>query len=182
VRLETERLLLRPLSMDDLDVFASFYADPEVMRYLGVGRTLSREETEASLARMLRGLDMDGFGQFGVERKDDRELIGRCGFLVWDAETLAPTTEAEASGRTELEVGYALGRPYWGKGYATEAATAVRDHALGPLRRERLIAFIRPDNVRSRRVAEKLGMRHERDLLLMELPAQLFALGKTPAR
>jgi RimJ/RimL family protein N-acetyltransferase len=108
--------------------------------------------------------------------------MGRCGFLVWDVAALTPTNEAEASGPTELEVGYALGRPYWGSGYATEAARAVRDHALGPMGRERLIAFIRPDNVRSRRVAEKLGMQHERDVVLMELPAQLFALGKTPAR
>ncbi len=182
MRLETERLLLRPLSIDDVDVFTAFYADPEVMRYLGVGKILSREETEASLTRMLRGLEIDGFGQFALERKEDREVIGRCGLLVWDAETLSPTTEAEASGPTELEVGYALGRPYWGNGYATEAAIAVRDHALGPMGRERLIAFIRPDNARSRRVAEKLGMRRERDVTLMGLPAQLFALGKTPAR
>jgi [ribosomal protein S5]-alanine N-acetyltransferase len=182
VRLETERLLLRPLSSDDLDDFASFYADPEVMRYLGVGKTLSRDETERSLNRMLRGFEVDGFGQLAVERKEDGALVGRCGFLVWDAETLTPTTESEAAGPTELEVGYALGRQYWGYGYATEAAGAVRDHALGPMSRERLIAFIRPDNMRSRRVAEKLGMRHERDVFLMELPAQLFALGKGPAR
>ena len=180
--LETERLLLRPLATGDLEDFVSLYADPEVMRYLGVGRTLSPDETERSLNRMLRGFEVDGFGQLAVERKDDGALVGRCGFLVWDAETLAPTTEAEATGPTELEVGYALGRTYWGHGYATEAATAVRDHALGPMGRERLIAFIRTENVRSRRVAEKLGMRHERDVLLMELPAQLFALGKRPAR
>lgn len=182
MRLETERLLLRPLSSDDVDALATFYADPEVMRYLGVGKTLSRAETEASLGRMLRGWDVDGFGQLAVERKDDGVVVGRCGFLVWDAATLTPTTEAEAAGPTELEVGYALGRPYWGEGYATEAATAVRDHALGPMGRERLIAFIRPENVRSRRVAEKLGMRYERGVTLMELPAQLFALGKSPAR
>jgi [ribosomal protein S5]-alanine N-acetyltransferase len=182
VRLETGRLVLRPLSLDDVGDFASFYADPEVMRYLGVGRTLSRAETEQSLNRMLRNFEADGFGQMAVERKNDSALMGRCGFLVWDAQSLTPTNEAEASGPTELEVGYALGRRYWGAGYATEAAAAVRDHALGPMRRERLIAFIRPDNIRSRRVAEKLGMRHERDVTLMELPAQLFALGKTPAR
>jgi RimJ/RimL family protein N-acetyltransferase len=182
VRLETERLLLRPISADDVDVFASFYADPEVTRYLGVGKTLSREETEASIGRMLRGWEVDGFGQLAVERKGDGAVVGRCGFLVWDAEALTPTTETEATGPTELEVGYTLGRPYWGEGYATEAAVAVRDHAIGPMGRDRLIAFIRPDNVRSRRVAEKLGMRHERDVVLMELPAQLFALGNTPAR
>ena len=182
MRLETERLVLRPISAEDVDAFAAFYADPEVMRYLGVGKTLSREETEASVSRMLRGWEVDGFGQFTLERKEDGAVVGRCGFLVWDAETLTPTTEAEANGPTELEVGYGLGRPYWGAGFATEAAMAVCDHALGPMGRRRLIAFIRPDNVRSRRVAEKLGMHHERDVVLMELPAQLFALGKLPAR
>lgn len=182
MRLETERLRLRPLSIDDLDVFASFYADPEVMRYLGVGKTMDRNATEASVRRMLRSFEADGFGQLAVERKDDAEVIGRCGFLVWDAETLMVTTEAAANGPTELEVGYALGRPYWGRGYATEAASAVRDEALGPMKRERLIAFIRPGNAASRRVAEKIGMSHERDVVLMELPAQLFALGNAPAR
>lgn len=180
--LETERLILRPFSANDVDVFATFYADPEVTRYLGVGKTLSREETQASVDRMVRSWDVDGLGQFAVERKDDGELVGRCGFLVWDVATLTPTTEAEATRPTELELGYAFGRSFWGQGYATEAAMAVRDHALGPMGRSRLIAFIRPENLRSRRVAEKLGMRHERDLTLMELPAQLFALGKTPAR
>ena len=107
---------------------------------------------------------------------------GRCGFLVWDAETLTPTTEAEAADPTELEIGYALGREFWRQGYATEAATAVRNHALRSMHRTRLIAFIRPGNLASARVAEKLGMRHERDVELMELPARLYALGNEPAR
>ena len=182
MQLQTERLLLRPLSLDDLDRFAAFYADPEVMRYLGAGRTLSRAESEQSLQRMLRSFEVDGFGQLGVERAEDSELIGRCGYLVWDEETLTPTTEAEAAGPTELEIGYALGRDFWGQGYATEAATVVRDHALGPMGRSRLIAFIRHENHASARVAEKLGMRHERDVELMELPARLYALGNVPAR
>ena len=182
MRLETERLLLRPLREDDLDVFAQFYADPEVMRYLGVGKVLNRDETEQSLRRMLRSFEVDGFGQMAVERKSDGELMGRCGFLVWDAETLTPTTEAEADGPTELEVGYTFGREFWGQGFATEAATVVRDEALGPMARSRLIAFIRHENHASARVAEKIGMHHERDVILMELPARLYALGNEPAR
>jgi [ribosomal protein S5]-alanine N-acetyltransferase len=182
VQLETERLLLRPLSFEDLDVFTAFYADPEVMRYLGVGQTLSRDETETSFRRMLRSFELDRFGQLAVERAQDGVLIGRCGFLVWDAGSLTPTTEAESTGPTELEIGYALGRDYWGQGYATEAATAVRDQALGPMGRTRLIAFVRPENRASARVAEKLGMRHERNVQLMELPARLYALGNAPAR
>jgi RimJ/RimL family protein N-acetyltransferase len=176
VRLETERLRLRPLALDDLDAIASLYSDPEVIQYLGVGKPLSHEDSERSVQRMVRSWEVDGFGQFAVERKDDGTFVGRCGFLVWDAATLTTTTEAEATGPTELEVGYALEQQHWGRGYATEAALAVRDHAFGPMGRKRLIAFIRHDNVRSQRVAEKLGMRHERDVMLMDQPAQLFAV------
>ncbi len=182
MRLETERLVLRPMSIDDLDVLAGFYSDPEVMRYLGAGRTLDRDEAETSLRRMLRNFELDGFGQLALERTADGEGIGRCGFLVWDVPTLTPTTEREATGLTELEIGYALGRDFWGQGYATEAATAVRDQALGPMGRTRLIAFVRPENHASARVAEKLGMRHERDVELLGLPARLYALGNEPAR
>jgi ribosomal-protein-alanine N-acetyltransferase len=176
VRLETERLRLRPLALDDLDAIASLYSDPEVIQYLGVGKPLSHEDSERSVQRMVRSWEVDGFGQVAVERKDDGTFVGRCGFLVWDAATLTTTTEAEATGPTELEVGYALEQQHWGRGYATEAALAVRDHAFGPMGRKRLIAFIRHDNVRSQRVAEKLGMRHERDVMLMDQPAQLFAV------
>ena len=182
MRLETERLVLRPMSIDDLDVLAGFYSDPEVMRYLGAGRTLDRDEAETSLRRLLRNFELDGFGQLALERTADGEVIGRCGFLVWDVPTLTPTTEREATGLTELEIGYALGRDFWGQGYATEAATAVRDQALGPMGRTRLIAFVRPENHASARVAEKLGMRHERDVELLGLPARLYALGNEPAR
>jgi ribosomal-protein-alanine N-acetyltransferase len=182
VRLATERLFLRPLSADDLDALEPFYADPEVMRYIGTGRTMTRAEAAESLARMIRNFEADGFGQLGVVRKEDRAFVGRCGLLVWQLESWTPTSRAEATGPTELEIGYKLGRPYWGRGYATEAATAVRDYATGELGAERLIALIRPGNTASERVAEKLGMRREREVELLQERARLYALGNAPAR
>lgn len=183
MRLETERLVLRPLTMGDLDVVAGFYADPEVMRFIGMGSggTLDLEATRTSLERMIETFEAHGFGQLAVERKVDGAVIGRCGLLVWDTESWKPTKLAEAKGPTEIEVGYLLGREYWGQGFATEAALAVRDYALGELGLERLIALIYPENKRSIAVAGKLGMEHEQDVELRFASVQLYALGKRPA-
>jgi ribosomal-protein-alanine N-acetyltransferase len=180
VRLETERLLLRPLSPDDLDPLASYQADPEVMRYMG-GKTFTREETMARIARFMHIFELDGIGQFALERKQDRVVLGRCGILVWESEPWKPVARAETDKPTETEIGYMLGRPHWGRGYATEAATAVRDYALTELGETRLIALIMHGNVASQRVAEKLGMQYEREVSL-RFPTGLYALGKRPAR
>jgi RimJ/RimL family protein N-acetyltransferase len=182
VRLATARLRLRPLEPEDLDALAPFYADPEVMRYIGTGATMNRDEAARSLERMIGNFETDGFGQLAVVREEDGVLVGRCGLLVWQLDDWTPTSASAATGPTELEVGYMLGRPFWGRGYATEAAAAVRDFALGDLVAERLIALIRPGNVASERVAEKLGMRYEREVEPMKATAKLYALGNAPAR
>ena len=177
VSLETERLLLRAPVPDDAEALAPMYADAEVMRYVGDGRPLSRAQTQRSVQRMIQRWQVDGFGLFTTVRKDDEAVIGRVGLLVWNSETWEPTTRAEgANGPTEVEVGYTLGRDYWGKGYATEAAAAVRDYALGGLAAERLIALIIHGNAASENVARKLGLEYERDVKLGRRDAQLFAL------
>ena len=181
MRLGTERLLLRPLSPDDVDALAAFYADPEVMRYMG-GRALGRKESEESITRMIRWFEADGFGQLAVVRKQDGELLGRCGILIWETAPWKPTAKTEAQIPTETEIGYALGRKHWGRGYATEAATAVRDYAYGKLGEGRLIALIQGGNDASKRVAEKLGMAYERDVQLKFARVGLYAAGKSPAR
>jgi RimJ/RimL family protein N-acetyltransferase len=175
--LETDRLLLRAPVRDDAEALAPMYADPEVMRYVGDGRTLSRTDTERSVRRMIERWEADGFGLFTTVRKHDGAVIGRVGLLVWNSETWEPTTRADgADVPTEVEVGYTLGRDYWGQGYATEAAGAVRDYALRELGAERLIALIIHGNSASENVARKLGLEYERDVLLGRREAQLFAL------
>jgi [ribosomal protein S5]-alanine N-acetyltransferase len=180
VRLETDRLVLRPLSPDDLDSLAPYMADPEVMRYMG-GKTMTREETAARIERFMHVFELDGIGQFAVERNEDGVVLGRCGILNWETEPWKPVARAETDKPTETEVGYLLGRPHWGRGYATEAATAVRDYALTEVGEERLIALIMRGNVASQRVAEKLGMQYEREVEL-RFPTGLYSLGKRPAR
>jgi RimJ/RimL family protein N-acetyltransferase len=174
-RLETERLVLRAPVVEDVEPLAPMYADPEVMRYLGDGRTLTRKETERSVKRMIAGWRSDGFGLFTTVRKDDEVVIGRVGLIVWNPETWQ-VTSADANGPTELEVGYTIGRPFWGLGYATEAAAASRDFALRELGAERLIALIIHGNGASENVARKLGFAYERDIRFGRRDAQLFAL------
>jgi [ribosomal protein S5]-alanine N-acetyltransferase len=175
--LQTERLVLRAPLPDDAEALAPMYADPEVMRYVGDGRALTRAQTDRSVRRMIERWKADGFGLFTTVRKSDQVVIGRVGLLVWNTATWQPTTRAEGAGApTEVEVGYTLGRGYWGHGYATEAAAAVRDYALGELGAERLIALIVHGNTASENVARKLGLEYERDIMLGRREAQLFAL------
>jgi [ribosomal protein S5]-alanine N-acetyltransferase len=155
-------------------------ADPEVMRYMG-GKTMTREETAARIERFMHVFELDGIGQFAVERNEDGVVLGRCGILNWETKPWKPVARAETDKPTETEVGYLLGRPHWGRGYATEAATAVRDYALTEVGEERLIALIMRGNVASQRVAEKLGMQYEREVEL-RFPTGLYSLGKRPAR
>jgi RimJ/RimL family protein N-acetyltransferase len=145
------------------------------MRYLGDGRTLTPEETERSVRRMIDAWAEDGFGLFTTVRKEDETVIGRVGLIVWNPETWQ-TTRAGSEGPIELEVGYTLGKPFWGRGYATEAAAAARDFAVERLGARRLIALIINGNDASENVARKLGFEPERDILFGRREARLFAL------
>jgi RimJ/RimL family protein N-acetyltransferase len=161
VQLETERLLLRLPRRDDLDAYADFFADPEVVRYTG-GVTKTRAESAASVEAMIRHWARHEIGLFSIERKEDERMIGRAGFLLWDPQRWVHGLAHELDGRLETEIGWTLGRKFWGRGYATEAASVARDWALDELGRTRLISLIQQGNTASVRVAEKLGETLER--------------------
>jgi ribosomal-protein-alanine N-acetyltransferase len=168
--LRTERLVLRPLRESDLDVLAAIYADPRAMRFLGGPRT--RDATRTRLGWIIAAHREQGFGLWATTLREDGTLIGRCGILIQDVE-----------GARESEIAYLLGSRWWGHGYATEAAAAIRDYAQSQLGFERLISLIDPDNVASQAVAKRVGMLHERDLEFEGRPTSLFALqqrGQTP--
>jgi len=181
--LETDRLVLRPPVLEDADALAPMYADPEVMRYLGNGRTLTREETERSVQRMIDAWAADGFGLFTTVRKEDETVVGRVGLILWNPETWEPV-RTSADGPKELEVGYTIGKPYWGQGLATEAAGAARNFALERLGAHRLIALIIHGNDASANVARKLGFEYEREIRFGRREAGLYAfdVGNGPAR
>jgi ribosomal-protein-alanine N-acetyltransferase len=170
VVLETERLLLRRLTMDDLDDLAALYRDPEVRRYFPDG-VRTREQTRAELEWVIDVYyGRYGYGLWATILKDGGAFIGRCGLLPW-----------EIGGRTEVEVAYLLGREYWGRGLAREAARAIVGHAFATLPVDRLICLIDPDNSASRRVAVALGMTLLwDDYVDEEGPAHVYAIDRPP--
>lgn len=151
--LETERLLLRPWREDDLEPYAELSADPEVMRYIGSGRTLDRDECWRQIAIFIGHWELRGYGPWAVENRADGNLIGRVG--LWRPE-----------GWPGLELGWTLARGCWGCGYATEAGRATMDFAWRTVDASELISLIDPANHPSRRVAERLGMEADRHLKL----------------
>jgi RimJ/RimL family protein N-acetyltransferase len=182
MRLETERLLLRPPEERDVDAYLEIYGDADVMRFLG-GATASRDDVVAIVERMRRHWERHGLGLFSVLRKEDDRLLGRVGFLLWDPVRWVNAMRAELDGDLELEIGWTLGSEHWSRGYATEAAVACRDLALGELGRTRIVSLIDRDNAASIRVAEKIGETYEREIVRPDLDYRqgLWSLGERPA-
>ena len=142
--LTTPRLTLRALHAGDLDPFAAMNANPEVVRYLGTGQPITREQTWDQMARMLGQWALRGYGVFAVVETASGRFIGRTGILhslAWP----------------EPELAYGLDQPWWGRGYASESAIAVRDWAFASVGFERLASFIRPDNRASAAVLRRVG-------------------------
>jgi [ribosomal protein S5]-alanine N-acetyltransferase len=162
--LETDRLLLRHLSLDDLDALAAIQADPQVMRYFTSGPR-TRDEVQGELERCIGLQDHHGFSLWAAIDKSEARLIGRCGLL--------PQT---LQGRDEVEIAYLIDRSHWNLGLGTEAARAIRDHGFDRLGFDRLVSIIHRDNLASRRVAEKAGLRPERMIQFMNHRCWLYAI------
>lgn len=171
-RLESARLVLRRVTPDDLPFFTRIHALPDVARYLyPEGRPRSSDETAAWLGGTLASYERLGIGHLAVVRKEDGALIGRCGLtdLAVESAVAEPRIRRGWFGRAhaptgieltfECELGYTFDPGVWGHGFATEAVGCVRDYARDALRLTYAISTILPQNIRSRRVAERLGVR-----------------------
>jgi RimJ/RimL family protein N-acetyltransferase len=147
VEIETVRMRLRRWRPEDVDSLARIYDDPEVVRYLFPmdGREAVRRQIEG----FERQWDERGLGKWAAEDRATGALIGRIGFFHHDDFDAAPGLP---------EVGWTLARAHWGRGLATEGGKASLELAFGKLGVERVISIIAPQNVSSRRVAEKLGL------------------------
>ncbi len=164
---ETPRLVVRQFEPADRSALSAVFGDPEVMRY-GPG-VQTPAWIDAWLADRIRSRDtMPAPGVWAVVERATRAVLGYCGLFVYP----------DLAGRSEIELGYRLARAHWGRGFGTEAARAVRDYAFQALSLTRLVALIDPGNTVSLRVAEKLGMRYERDVMLPEYsyPDHLYAV------
>jgi GrpB-like predicted nucleotidyltransferase (UPF0157 family) len=143
--LATERLLLRPKTLDDLDALYAVFADPAMARWLGQP---SREEVAGRLERHVEHQRNHGFSMWAVVERASGALIGHCGLQHLD-------------GGPEVEVGWALASDRWGRGYATEAGRASLHYGFDVLGLAEIVAVTLPENLASRRVMEKLGMEYD---------------------
>jgi RimJ/RimL family protein N-acetyltransferase len=154
MRLETERLTLREPQLDDVDDVLELIEDDDVMRWIH-GEAGDRDLALEFVQRWIARWERDDVGVFCV--LVDGHVIGRVGLLVWDTRTWKTSTYELAGKNAQPELGWAFAQRFWGHGYATEAARAVREWAYAERDVEQLVSLIAPDNVRSIRVAEKLG-------------------------
>jgi RimJ/RimL family protein N-acetyltransferase len=148
VEIETERLLLRGWRDWDVEPYARLCTDPEVMRFIGDGSTLTREQSGEQISRFVRHWEERGFGLWAMEEKGSGRFVGFAGLAHQDD---------WAEGGHKTEVGWRLDRAFWGRGLATEAAQASVAYGFEALGLERVISIIQPENTASRRVAEKAG-------------------------
>jgi RimJ/RimL family protein N-acetyltransferase len=143
--LETARLKLRAFRADDIEAMAQIYADPDVARYITMdGLPQSRLNAWRSMTNIMGHWALRGFGMWAVELKAREELIGFMG----------PHFPESWPGQ---EIGWALAKAHWGRGYATEGVKSCLDYAFNVLQWDKVIHIINPANTRSIAVAEKVG-------------------------
>jgi RimJ/RimL family protein N-acetyltransferase len=160
---ETGRLRLREFRLDDLDDLAAMVADAEQMRFYGATR--SRDEAAAWLERTVAGYREQRFAPWLVETRDDGRFAGYCGIR-----------ELELDGVRDVEIGWHIRKPLWGRGLATEAAEAALDLAFGRFELTRLVAVIPVGHAASIAVATRLGMRPERESTYEGMPVVVYAV------
>lgn len=181
--LTTDRLTLRPWrdDADDLDAYASLSADPEVMRHIGDGRPLTRDRAAARLAAYVEHWERHGYGLYAVEARGEGAAAPAAGEVLGFAGLARAGEPGVRPG--DVEIGWRLRRAHWGRGYATEAALAAREHAFETLRLARLVSLIRPANAASIGVARKLGLELETERTCrLGLPLRIYALDHPASR
>lgn len=149
VTVATPRLRLRPLSDADVPALFAIFSHPEVMRYWSWPPYTTLDQARTMVQNIQEGYRSGEFLQLGIERRSDAVLLGTCTLFSFSATS------------RRAEIGYALGRPYWGAGYMHEALTALVDYAFGALDLHRLEADIDPRNTASARTLVRLGFRYE---------------------
>jgi RimJ/RimL family protein N-acetyltransferase len=157
LELRTERLVLRLPQLEDAQAALDLLTDPVAMEFIGGVHPDAASDPEFVVRRWLERWEANGCGPFSIVRRDDERWLGRTGLLVWDVRTWTHTTFDDAGEHAQPELGWALAREHWGSGYATEAVLAAREWARRYFGVDRLVSVIAPRNVRSQRLAQRLG-------------------------
>lgn len=143
-QIETERLLLRPVTNDHSDGYADLLSDPEVMQFVGLvaGQTLSREEAEHLVSGAVEAWSKRGYGRWSIFERESNAFVGFTGFRCEEG---VP------------EFICLLHRRFWGRGIATEASVACLDYGFAKLGFTEVSSYCRPTNVKASRLLERLG-------------------------
>jgi ribosomal-protein-alanine N-acetyltransferase len=161
----TDRLLMRPFNDDDIEPFSQICANPKVMRYIGNGKPLNKEEVRTAVTNWIDLYEKQGYGLLALTLKENNQLIGFCGLLH-------QTVDEE----NFIELGYRLDEPFWGKGIATEAALAIKKYAFDQLQISTLISIINHKNEASKKVALKIGMTFMKQTYFKGILVDVFTL------
>ncbi len=159
--LKTKRLIIRPFVYEDLKKLIEILTDPLVMSFLGGPRSPNNIKEQFYAA--CEYFDKHQVGLMALIEKKSNALMGRVGFI-----------QNSIEGTEEFELVWILAKEYWDQGYATEAATALGDYAFAKLQKKHFISIIAQENQRSLRVAQKIGMICEKEIVFKEMPAYLF--------
>ena len=163
--LETARLRLREFVPQDADALLAVLGDPVTMQYYPA--PFDRKAVAEWIGKNVGRYQRDGYGLWAMVLKDSGELIGNCGCILQEVE-----------GTSHIEIGYHVRRDLWGNGYATEAARACMEYAFAKLEVARVISMIRPENMQSRRVAEKNGLTCEKVIFWRGYQHCIYAKGQ----
>jgi ribosomal-protein-alanine N-acetyltransferase len=161
--LKTARLSLREFVSEDCDVLTAILSDSQTMRYYPA--SFDRAAVADWIQRNRTRYANDGYGLWAMILNSTHELIGDCGLV-----------RQSVDGVDEIEIGYHVRRDLWGQGYATEAARGCREYGFATLAADRLISLIRPENLASRRVAEKNGMTIWKEVTRANLLHYVYAI------
>lgn len=162
--IETERLLIRPFKMEDIEGAYTMNLDTEVSKYTGDGGVVSKKEIERRIVEDVFGdYQKHGYGRLAVELKEENKFIGFTGLKYLED-------------MKEVDLGYRFMKEYWGKGIATESARACVDLGFNSLGLNRMIAMVLPENSGSIRVLEKLHFNYEKEIMEEDLLVKLYSL------
>ncbi len=166
--LETQRLIHRPFDVDDLDTLVELRSDPEVAIYLGGEKAMTRDWNQGRLEFYI-SCYKDGIGMHKMYWKENDELIGWSG--------LQPL-----QGEGEIEVGFGLIKEFWRRGIGYETARGWLDFGFDQRALERIVAVSHVENTGSRRILEKLGMKHEKTSEFYNMECAYYAIKNTEFR
>ncbi len=163
--IETPRLNLRQFTPKDAKELYRIYSHPDSFKYMSNEKPLPWEQTRGLIDSFTEHWRKYNFGVWAVVDKSNQKLIGHCGLKF-------------LGNTTEIQIGYLLFKSYWGRGLATEAASAVLKYGFEMAQLNRIVAIAKPENIASRRVMEKIGMKYEKDAYYYDNDVVYYSLSR----